>query len=416
MSKCGTQPSTSELYSDILTPDFLNRHHLCTSPGPVLFHSPRTPVAVQLENSFRRLEEEDILFESCNKPVSQSDITPTCITYPYDVMAGKVVCETYSGYPHENAEKFLSQFESYAKFLNLNDPTQDARKVAAFHLHLRGPANSWFNTLQIKSWKRIVEDFKNRYFLSNGNNPNLFLEMENFSNLKLAEGQPIEDFHSTVMEKGTMLGKPDYEVIAKFISGLPDKLRMFVGASTPADLMTALTQAKLGEASGWREHDHTHVIAAAQTQRRDGQDNSLLHDLKQQVEHLTQIVGQCMPTSQPKQTQPQGHGGARSKSCHKCKGDGHIKAQCNWDGQEERAPSVQCQVCGQYGHIALRCQRYQAMSHQYVPQSYPVMNNPTSLPFNTSVPPPNMCMNNPSPQPGNVYAPRGNRGLSGDKM
>lgn len=125
----------------------------------------------------------------------------------------------------------------------MNDYDQDVRKVAAFHLHLRGPAVSWFNSLTDKS-----SAFKSRYFFNEGQNPTLFLEIDIFSNLKLLDGQLFEDFHSTVVEKGSILRNPDDEVLGKFISGLPDKLRLFVVAGAPKDMMTALTQAKLGEA------------------------------------------------------------------------------------------------------------------------------------------------------------------------
>lgn len=219
-----------------------------------------------------------------------------------------MVCDTLSGYPHENASKFLSQFKSYAQFLNLNDSmSQDSRKVAAFHLHLRGPAVSWFNTLTDKTWECVLTAFRTRFFLNSGENPSLFLEMENFSNLTLSAGQPIEDLHDNVMEKGIILGKPDNEILGKFISGLPDKLRLFVGAGAIKDIMTALTQDKLGEASGWRQTDYSrpvHVLAAVQKKEFEVDSHNTIKELSRQVEYLTKMVGQCMNTHAASHSQP----------------------------------------------------------------------------------------------------------------
>ena len=48
----------------------------------------------------------------------------------------------------EDASKFLVEFESY---LTLSTIEPDSpRAVAAFHLHLTGPALIWFNNLTIK--------------------------------------------------------------------------------------------------------------------------------------------------------------------------------------------------------------------------------------------------------------------------
>ena len=55
-------------------------------------------------------------------------------------------CRKFGGYPHEKASQFLAEFESYAILHNIM-PDEDARKIAVLHLHLCGPALTWFNSL-----------------------------------------------------------------------------------------------------------------------------------------------------------------------------------------------------------------------------------------------------------------------------
>lgn len=72
----------------------------------------------------------------------------------------------FSGYMHEDGVKFLSEFESYLK---LSGVTDNERIIAAFHLHLKGPALTWYHTLMIKdSWPAVKVEFQKEY----GNNIN----------------------------------------------------------------------------------------------------------------------------------------------------------------------------------------------------------------------------------------------------
>jgi hypothetical protein len=60
------------------------------------------------------------------------------------VMERLASCRKFGGYPHENASQFIAEFESYAT-LHYIKLCEDSRKIAAFHLHLSGPALTWFN-------------------------------------------------------------------------------------------------------------------------------------------------------------------------------------------------------------------------------------------------------------------------------
>ena len=66
---------------------------------------------------------------------------------------------------------------------------------------------------------------------SNTSDPIYISESALFDKLTLGPQQPIEEFHSLVSEKGHQLGKPERDIISKFIQGLPDQLAFFVRAS-----------------------------------------------------------------------------------------------------------------------------------------------------------------------------------------
>ena len=59
-------------------------------------------------------------------------------------MPHKQTIQPFSRLMHEDAEKFLSEFESY---LTLASTDTSTHAVAAFHLFLKGPALIWFKTV-----------------------------------------------------------------------------------------------------------------------------------------------------------------------------------------------------------------------------------------------------------------------------
>ena len=76
-------------------------------------------------------------FQNTERNLSTSHTDP--------IMDRSIRCRHFSGYPHENALTFLQEFESYSLMFNLDH--DDSRKIAAFHLHLQGPARSWFDSI-----------------------------------------------------------------------------------------------------------------------------------------------------------------------------------------------------------------------------------------------------------------------------
>ena len=63
----------------------------------------------------------------------------------YNIMDKLASCKKFSGYPKDNGLKFMKEYESFATLHELDE--DDTRKLAAFHLHLQGPALTWYNGL-----------------------------------------------------------------------------------------------------------------------------------------------------------------------------------------------------------------------------------------------------------------------------
>ena len=130
-------------------------------------------------------------------PPSQSD----------SVMFGKISLKHFSGYPTEDAERFLSNFKAYATFNKLE--TNDRRQAAAFQLHLEGPAQSCFASLDddiTRHWDSLCAAFRQK-FISSDNRPILLVETEHFMNQRLLPHQQIEDYYSKIMDKGRRIHK-----------------------------------------------------------------------------------------------------------------------------------------------------------------------------------------------------------------
>lgn len=268
--------------------------------------------------------------------------------------SGKVSLAKFSGYPTEDAERFLSNFSAYCLFNKIN--AQDPRTVAAFQLHLQGPALTWFTCLdntEKTDWDSVQKLYREKYLAEN-NKPMLLVETELFLNLRLLPHQQLEDYFSKIMEKGRRVNKSQQEITLKFIEGLPSQLAFFVRAGNPEDINAALTAAKLGEAYGYRALPTTtetvpggaipapvSSVSAAQPGS-----NTRLNELERKMDKLCSQFEQF--NSRSNERSP------RQFVCHACKGAGHIKRHCNWArGQNE--PKTQCQLCEQFGHRASNC-------------------------------------------------------------
>ncbi|CAC5381721.1 unnamed protein product [Mytilus coruscus] len=70
----------------------------------------------------------------------------------------------------------------------------DNRKIAALHLHLTGPALTWFNALLSEhksSWDSIVQLFQTKYVDLDWQSPTVMLDSEMFEDVSLSSGHLI---------------------------------------------------------------------------------------------------------------------------------------------------------------------------------------------------------------------------------
>jgi hypothetical protein len=271
-------------------------------------------------------------------------------------------CRNFFGYPHENGETFLNEFESFSTLHELDYEDDESRRLAAFHLHMKGSALTWYNGLQTNAetkWNDVKTLFIDKYVRVGWQHPSVLIENEIFHNLSLKPGQNIEDVYCLLIEKGQLLSKPEHEIMAQFIKVLPEKLAFYIRASKPNDTTEALTIAKTGEAYNYSEHDTT--IAAATVTKSQSDD---LADMKLQINQLTDVVKgltfQCknrpnenqgpVPKESPNFQQPRCTG-----TCFKCNATGHARRNCNWNGEGRPSTQSQCQLCSQFGHFATQC-------------------------------------------------------------
>ena len=276
--------------------------------------------------------------------IPPQQLVPTILVQPPPVLSDKTI-KHFGGFMHEDASKFMKEFDSYLTLSSIDE--ESPRAIAAFHLHLSGPALIWFNNLAVKdSWKTVKAAFMNEY-CNVVNNPSLIAESVSFDNLKLGSTQAIVDFHSVVLDKGRRLHKSDTDMTNKFIAGLPSQLAFFVRAGRVTSFRDALQSAKIGEAHGYR---HVQGPPAATAETVNAASDSVQKQLDQITRSLDTLINKR--PSQSTGTNPQQR---NSRSCFKCKGRNHIKVRCNWNGTGESSPEIQCQICSQWGHCAPAC-------------------------------------------------------------
>ena len=301
-------------------------------------------------------KESTSLFSSFRKPRR--------VLRPFSNMEALGSCRKFSGYPKDNGEKFLKEFESFATLHDLD--LDEGRKIAAFHLHLQGPALTWYNTLSCDNWKSLRKQFSDKYVDFGWQHPSVVIESELFQNLSLLPGQDVEDFFGQVIEKGHVLKKPDYEIMAKFIQGLPEKLAFYVRASNPEDCNAALSYAKAGEAYGYR------IEQCSAVKTESGKRSNEFAEMKQQIAELGSAISklttnrasqyQTGQNQAPALNRSQGsnfnsqYTGRPDRKCFNCGKYGHIKRFCL--NAESSPIQTKCQLCQQIGHVALNCNLY----------------------------------------------------------
>lgn len=290
---------------------------------------------------------------------------PTVVSNPHPP-SSRVTLEKFSGYTEEDGDKFLKEFTSYIKF---NSIGEDDRIIAAFHLHLAGPALIWYNQLTDLtklSWNAVQGAFKERFFITSPLDPSLIMESAVFDTLKLGPGQHIEDFHSAILEKGQKLGKPERDLINKFIEGLPPRIAFFVRVGRCTNYNEALNLAKTAVC----HYQHDVNIAQTASMKQPSSDianlSSDIHKLTTAVQQLVSDITKSHPPPVPQShplvaipnsthQPPNPAMDGVNRECFGCHAFGHIKRACCWSGRYPSNPALRCQLCSQNGHEANDC-------------------------------------------------------------
>ena len=107
---------------------------------------------------------------------NKNSLQPEYLPENHPIME-KMTIQKFHG--HENPAKFL---ESFTRLATLNELLgDDDRIVSSFYLHLLGPAQTWFGTLdnaQKDTWEHLQAAFRAKYVdLDQINNPNLLLSL-----------------------------------------------------------------------------------------------------------------------------------------------------------------------------------------------------------------------------------------------
>ncbi|VDI53537.1 Hypothetical predicted protein [Mytilus galloprovincialis] len=344
-------------------------------------------------------------------------------------MENLATCSKFHGYPQDNGHTFLTEFESFSTLHGLSEfNLTDKRMLAAFHLHLKGPALTWYNSLSDESksdWKSVRILFKEKYVNFCGHGANALMHSEIFQNLSLSSGQSVEDFYCLIYEKGKLLAKPEHEMLSKFISGLPEQMSFFVRAGMPQDMQNALASAKMAEAYGYRKHDESvnaaglfknkfhdnrRTAAGQNTEVRDLQQqiqelrelvktqkemksdksfpeattaaSSEISEMKDQIQTLTSLLSSMNVQNKPQATNNRQNTPYRnynypandrqvnndrnnfSGPCFKCQGRGHRQRECYWNGMGQSSSTAKCQLCQQEGHTANFCAQFDSGNRQ----------------------------------------------------
>ena len=326
------------------------------------------------ENENEQVSANIELQVSVTESAEDTEDSDQTVLLPTTTMASsvKISISKFKGLSGDNSEQFLNDFKSY---ITLHKLEEDERIVAAFQLHLEGPALTWFNNVkdtERNTWDKLEPLFKKQYIdIDCITNPILLAETELFHQIKLAPQQPLEEYHALILDKGRRLKRSERDMLIKFVEGLPHQLAFFVRAGNPANLQQALLSAKTGEAYGYRVQAlpamavTVPTVTTAREADQQTSDAALASQLKLLTDQVAALTVQVDKKGQREYRGPRrpqiGQQNQRQddRTCFACGGKAHIKRNCNFvqDNGLSACPATQCQVCEQWGHSALSCRR-----------------------------------------------------------
>ncbi|GFO13555.1 hypothetical protein PoB_004006000 [Plakobranchus ocellatus] len=133
-----------------------------------------------------------------------------------------------------------------------------------------------------------------------------FIHQENlFLQMQLAPGQSINSFFYSLKEKVVTLGKSQFDLLARFVDGLPPDFAFFVWVGHQSSPEEALSATRNGKAYGYRQQSHVPQpqCAAAATSRSSDDIVALWRELRQLSDQDRNLV-----ISPPRPQGPQENG------------------------------------------------------------------------------------------------------------
>jgi len=108
----------------------------------------------------------DAVMPTMQPPTVMPPVTNIPIVYVQQPLQSRTV-QPFNGFAHEDAVKFLGEFESYLTLSNIDLEADSPSAVAAFHLQLNGPARIWLSCLSVKqTWrfrrKEVLDPLRGR--------------------------------------------------------------------------------------------------------------------------------------------------------------------------------------------------------------------------------------------------------------
>lgn len=117
------------------------------------------------------------------------------------------------------------------------------------HLHLSGPALIWFKQLgkiTTLSWTSVKAAFQDQYMSQSSLNPGLIIKSASFENYW--KRSTWRTSSASIWRKAKNQGKPERDLINKFIDALPPQLAFCVRVGRCANFSDAPNHAKTGKA------------------------------------------------------------------------------------------------------------------------------------------------------------------------
>ena len=314
----------------------------------------------------------------------------------------------FSGDVNDDVEAWLSRFNRYAVYRQLNDA--DKRNV--FVLMLKGQAEAWLDSLPpntIESWQQLKTAFENRFKQSALQK---YKRAADLWKRVQAEDESVDNFITAMCKLGKAAGVGDEQLLFSIQHGFRPQILGHVIQRQPSNLDELLAAARLAECAEnataeARPNTMNLILAEIAASRAEAvRYKNELRDLvtkpveKNEISNVQRIPveqrpqqlqqqqrnvfvgrtqrGNQFPRPQRQQWRMQGTViNQRYASPMQYTSTGQASKQCGYCGGQHvpgpaycRAANLQCYFCSRYGHIQRFC-RAARRAGSYVPPQFP---------------------------------------------